>query len=132
MTETTDPVQPAAPAKGKWWETPAYKSFHKWAMIVFGVIILGVVALRAYTAFAPQMPSCSASQTGDVIRSIFKGKNVPLTNISDMTLVNETSSERNCQAHIETDSETATINYRITLEGKQFQVLITKVEARPR
>ena len=40
MTETTDQVQPAAPTKGKWWETPAYQRFHKWAMIVFAVIMI--------------------------------------------------------------------------------------------
>jgi len=132
MTETTDQVQPAAPTKGKWWETPAYQRFHKWAMIVFAVIMLGIGALKMYHAFVPEMPSCSASETADVIRNIFKGKDVPLTKLSDMTLVNETSAERNCSARIETKDETAAIGYRITLEGKEFKVLITKVDATPR
>jgi hypothetical protein len=132
MTETTDQVQPAAPTKGKWWETPAYQRFHKWAMIVFAVIMLGIGALKMYHAFVPEMPSCSASETADVIRNIFKGKDVPLTKLSDMTLVNETSAERNCSARIETKDETAAIGYRITLEGKEFKVLITKVDAKPR
>jgi hypothetical protein len=78
------------------------------------------------------MPSCSASETADVIRNIFKGKDVPLTKLSDMTLVNETSAERNCSARIETKDDTAAIGYRITLEGKEFKVLITKVDAKPR
>jgi len=132
MTETTDQVQPAAPTKGKWWETPAYQRFHKWAMIVFAVIMLGIGALKMYHAFVPEMPSCSASETADVIRNIFKGKDVPLTKLSDMTLVNETSAERNCSARIETKDDTAAIGYRITLEGKEFKVLITKVDAKPR
>jgi len=132
MTETTDQVQPAAPTKGKWWETPAYQRFHKWAMIVFAVIMLGIGALKMYHAFVPEMPSCSASETADVIRNIFKGKDVPLTKLSDMTQVNETSAERNCSARIETKDETAAIGYRITLEGKEFKVLITKVDAKPR
>ena len=127
MTETTNPAP-----KGKWWETPAYRTFSKWFMIVCAAII-GVLGLvRMYHAFSPQMPSCSASETADVIRSIFKGKDVPLTKLSDLRLVNETAAERNCSAQIETKDETATIAYRITLEGKEFKVLITKVDAKPR
>lgn len=130
MTETTNPVPPAP--KGKWWETPAYKTFSKWFLIACGAII-GVLGLvRMYHAFTPQMPACSASETGGVIRNIFTQKNITLTKLSDMTQVNETSAERNCQAHIETDAETATIFYRITLDGKEFKVLIVKVDAKPR
>ena len=130
MTEATNPVPPAP--KGKWWDTPAYQTVSKWFMIACAAIV-GVLGLvKMYHAFSPQMPTCSASETADVIRNIFKGKDVPLTKLSDMTLVNETSAERNCSAHIETSDETATITYRITLEGKEFKVLITKVDAKPR
>ena len=130
MTEATNPVPPAP--KGKWWDTPAYQTVSKWFMIACAAIV-GVLGLvKMYHAFSPQMPTCSASETADVIRNIFKGKDVPLTKLSDMTLVNETSAERNCSARIETKDETAAIGYRITLEGKEFKVLITKVDAKPR
>ena len=52
--------------------------------------------------------------------------------LNNMKTVTETSSEQNCQAHIETPAETGTIDYRITLEGSNFQVMVTKVEAAPR
>ena len=130
MTETTNPVPPAP--KGKWWETPAYQTVSKWFMIVCAAIV-GVLGLvKMYHAFVPEMPSCSASETGGVIRNIFTQKNITLTKLSDMTQVNETSAERNCSAHIETNDETATIFYRITLENNEFKVLITKVDAKPR
>jgi hypothetical protein len=130
MTETTNPAPPTP--KGKWWETPAYRAVSKWFMIVCAAIV-GVLGLvKMYHAFSPQMPDCSASETGGVIRNIFTQKNITLTKLSDMTQVNETSAERNCSAHIETNEETATIFYRITLENKEFKVLITKVDAKPR
>jgi hypothetical protein len=89
-------------------------------------------ALKAYNFFVPQMPACADSNTADVVRGIFKNKDVALTNLSDMKLDNETGSERNCLAHIETAGETGTIAYRITMQGKEFQVMITKVDAKPR
>ncbi len=50
----------------------------------------------------------------------------------DMKTVSETSSQQSCQAHVETTAETATIFYDITLQGSNFQVLITKVDAKNR
>ena len=49
-----------------------------------------------------------------------------------MKTVTDTSSAQTCQAHIETPAETGTISYSITLQGSNFQVLITKVDAAPR
>lgn len=140
MTETTDPTTPpplpgsaplpsAAPAAPS--KTLGQK-LTQWLSIIFALIIgvLGVVKL--YHVFAPSMPACDASETADLIRSIFKKKDIELTTLNAMTPVNETSSERNCQAHIETSSESATIDYRITMQGKEFTVLITKVDAHRR
>ena len=72
----------------------------------------------------PQMPACADSNTADVIRDIFKKKDVAPTQLSDLELDTETKSERNCLAHIETEGETGTIAYRITMQGKEFQVMI--------
>jgi len=78
-----------------------------------------------------QMPASVDTSVADVIRDIFKQKDITLTNLSDLKLDNETSSERNCPAHIETASETGTISYPITMQGKEFQVLIANVDTKP-
>jgi len=133
MTETTTPppLPPTAPAapRPKWWETPAWQKFQRWFMIVCAAIVGLLGLLKLYHAFVPQIPGCDASDTTDLIRSIFKQRDIELTTINGVALVSESSSERNCRAHIETSSETATIEYRITLEGSQFKVFITKVDA---
>ena len=82
--------------------------------------------------FTPQLPGCAADETGTVIRNIFKSKNADLTVLNDMKTMTNTSSAQTCQAHVETASETATIFYTITLDGKNFQVKIDKVDAKPR
>jgi len=87
---------------------------------------------QIYKAFTPQLPGCAAQATADVIRDIFKSKNVAITVLNNMTTVSESSSLQTCQAHIETAAETGTIFYTITLQGSSFQVLITKVDARRR
>ena len=78
------------------------------------------------------MPGCAAQATADVIRDIFKSKNVAITVLNNMRTVSETSSLQSCQAHIETAAETGTISYNITLQGSNFQVLITNVDAHNR
>jgi hypothetical protein len=132
----TDPSQPAAPASvtpnGKWWETPVWQRVTKIVTVVAGLIV-GVLGLvKLYNAFVPSIPSCSASSVAGVIRDIYKQKNIELTDLSDMKEVSATSAERNCQAHIETAQETGTLGYKITLQGNQFHVLITKADATPK
>jgi hypothetical protein len=130
MTETTNPVTPppaaAQPAKTFW------QKASRWGTIIAGVIVGLIGLLKIYNAFVPQMPGCAADETGTVLRDIFKKKDVELTALNDFRTVSDTSAQRDCQAHIETASETATIAYRISQEGKNFQVLITKVDATPR
>jgi hypothetical protein len=131
MTETTSsPTPPPLPPTAL--PKTLVQKLTPWVTIILGLII-GVLGLvKLYHAFVPQMPACDASETTDLIRSIFTKKDITLTALNGMKLVNETSDARNCQAHLETASETATIAYRITLQGKEFQVLITKVDAQPR
>jgi hypothetical protein len=45
--------------------------------------------------------------------------------------VSDGSAQRDCTAHIETPSEKATVSYRITMQGSDFQILITKVDSAP-
>jgi hypothetical protein len=125
--ETPPAAAPAPPAK--LWQTPGWQKFQRWFLIACAAIIGLLGLLKLYNVFMPQMPRCEASETTDLIRSIFKKKDIDLAALNAMTPVTETSSERNCRAHIETSSETATIEYRITMQGKEFTVLITKVDA---
>lgn len=126
------PPAAAPAARAKLWETPGYRKFQQWFLIACAAIIGLLGLLKLYNTFVPQMPRCDASETTDLIRSIFKKRDIELTTLNAMTPVSETSSERNCRAHLETSSESATIEYRITMQGKEFTVLITKVDARPR
>jgi hypothetical protein len=123
------PLAPAAAA-----EPPKtfWQKAQRWFMIVAGIIIGLSGLMQLYKAFTPQLPGCAADATATVIRDIFKKKDVELTVLNNMKTVTETSSEQNCQAHIETAAETGTIDYRITLEGSNFQVTITKVDAAQR
>src|ERR1035441_4942158 len=128
---TTNPVTPppaatAEPPKTFW------QKAQQWFLIVCGIIIGLLGLLKLYNAFTPQLPGCAADATATVIRDIFKKKDVELTVLNNMKTVTETSSEQNCQAQIETLAETGTIDYRITLEGSNFQVTITKVDAAQR
>lgn len=128
MTEPTNPA-PLAPA------APPQTAWQKWSRvltIVFGVIILLGGLVKIYKSFTPDLPGCAASETEGVIRDIFKQKKIELTKLNEMTTVDKTASEENCRAHIETADETGTISYHVTLEGKEFKVLITKVDAKPR
>ncbi len=146
MTETTNPatpplapsvnpplapsVQPTPPAA----TVEAPKTFwerNRRRFLIGVAIIVGLNGInQIYKAFTPQLPGCAAEATANALREIFKKKNIELTVLNDMTTVSETSSLQSCQAHIETTAETATVFYNITLQGSNFQVLITKADAK--
>jgi hypothetical protein len=129
MSETDKPA-PAADAAA---QAPTLtQKISRWVTIAAGIILGLIGLLKVYNYMVPQMPACADSNTADVIRDIFKKKDVALTQLSDLELDTETKSERNCLAHIETEGETGTIAYRITMQGKEFQVMISKVDAKPR
>jgi hypothetical protein len=103
----------------------------RWVAIAVAAVFVLIGAIKAYDFFMPQMPACAGGNTVDVVRGIFKNKGIALTALSDMKLDTESSAQRNCLAHIQTASETGTISSRITMQGRSFQVLITKVDAKP-
>jgi hypothetical protein len=128
MTETpsvTPPVKTAEPPK------TFVQKLSQWVTIGAGVILGLIGLLKVYNAFVPQLPTCASDETNAVLHDIFKKKDIALTTLNDFKMVSEASAQRDCQAHIETPSEKATVSYRITLQGKDFQVMITKVEAAP-
>ncbi len=148
MTETTNPATPPLapsvmpPLAPSVQLTPpaaaiaAPKTFwerNRRRFLIGVAIIVGLNGInQIYKAFTPQLPGCAADATANVIRDIFKKKNAEHTMLNDMKTVSETSSQQSCQAHVETTAETATIFYDITLQGSNFQLLITKVDAKNR
>ncbi len=106
--------------------------YQRWFYIAVAIIVGWSGINKIYQANTPQLPGCAAQATADVIRDIFKSKNVALTALNNMTTVSESSTQQSCQAHIETAAEIGTIFYTITMQGDKFQVLITKVDARRR
>jgi len=111
--------------------TTLMQKLNRWGLIA-AAIVLGLIGLlKIYNAFSPQMPSCESDNTSAVIHDIFKKKDIPLTAFNDIKTVSDESAQRDCSAHIETASEKATISYRISMQGSDFQVLITKVDPAP-
>jgi hypothetical protein len=105
------------------------QKLNRWGLYA-AAIILGLIGLlRLYNAFSPQMPTCGSDDATNVIRNIFKKKDIALTALNDFKTVSDESAQRDCSAHIETASEKATISYRIIKQGSDFQVMITKVDA---
>jgi hypothetical protein len=128
MTETKSATPAAATA-----EPPKtlMQKLNRWGLIA-AAIILGLISLlKIYNAFAPQLPRCGSDDVATVIRDIFKKKDVALTALNDFKTVSDGSAQRDCTAHIETPSEKATVSYRITMQGSDFQILITKVDSAP-
>ena len=117
----TDNAQPAG--------TPAQptfmQKFGKWVYGASGLIVAIIGVLKLADNFT--LPSCTSDRTKETIQSIFKSKDVELTNVSDMKPVTDTSSEKTCTAHVESKDETANIDYKISWSGWTAQVLIATV-----
>lgn len=123
---------PLAPAAAAEQPKTFWEKYKRWIFVAVGIIVGANGINKIYQAFTPQLPGCAAQATTDLIREIFKSKDVALTVLNNMTTVSESSSLQSCQAHFETAAETGTISYNITLQGDKFQVLITKVDAHRR
>jgi hypothetical protein len=138
MSDTT-PIPPArassSPVAGAAPPPAAPKSFaQKAAQWFVGacLIIAGLGGIiKGYTNIFT-LPSCESSTASDTLKSIFKSKDVEVSNISDFKSVTNTSSEKTCQAHVETPDELADIAYRIYWEGWTTKVMITDVQAKPK
>lgn len=120
------PAIPAAPAKA------AQRKIPGWVSAIVGAVFLFIGLLRLYNVFYPSLPGCDASTTTDLIRKIFKDKNVELTSLNNFKTLTDTSTQKTCQADAATAKETAVILYRVSWEGRDVQVLITHVDAHPR
>jgi hypothetical protein len=101
------------------------QKFGKWVYAVSAFIIAAIGVLKFADNFS--LPSCTADRTKSTIESIFKGKDVELTSVTNMQPVTDTSSEKTCTARIESKDETANIDYKISWSGWTAQVLIATV-----
>jgi hypothetical protein len=123
---TPAPASPAEAAPRTFWQKAT-----QWFIAACLIISGGLGILKGYNSFF-SLPACASDTAGDTLKSIFKEKNVEITALSDFKSVTDTSAERTCQAHVETPSETADIDYRIYKEGWTTKVMITEVKAQPR
>jgi hypothetical protein len=98
----------------------------KWVSVIAGLIVgvLGVVKMMdSFT-----LPSCDSSRSLDVIRSIFKDKNLPPPTLTDSkAAAGEAGNEKLCTAHYELPNEKGVLDYKVFWEGWSATVMITKV-----
>jgi hypothetical protein len=98
----------------------------KWVSVIAGLIIgvLGVVKMmESFT-----LPSCESNRSLDVIRSIFKDKNLAPPTLTDTkAAAGEAVNEKLCTAHYELPNEKGTLDYKVFWEGWTAKVMITKV-----
>ncbi len=104
----------------------------RWTSMVVGVIFVIVGFVRIYNVFSPGLPSCTSDSAKTSIGEIFKQKNVELSSLTNQKTLTDQSSEKTCQADFLTPAEAGTLFYRIFWQNKSAQVLITKVDTRPR
>jgi hypothetical protein len=125
MTESTQP--PPAEAPKTFWQKAS-----RWVIGIAGVILMISGLLKLAPVLFPSLPSCSSDSATNVVRSIFKQKNVELTKLGDIKTVTDTSAEKTCEGQVETPTERATIWYRVYWRDRDVMVMITKVDAKPR
>jgi len=117
---------PAPPAP----QAPKPGFGQKLAQWVLGIALLitGVLGImRSFNSYL-FLPACDSDTASATLKSIFKSKDVELTKVTDFKTVTDASSEKTCQAAIETSDEQATIDYRIFWDGWTAKVMITDVQ----
>jgi hypothetical protein len=138
MTDTPTTATPASSSQVPGAAPPAAaapRTFRQkatqWFIAACLIISGGLGLVKAYNNMFT-LPTCSSDTASETLKSIFKSKDVEVTSIVDFKSVTDTSSEKTCQAHVETPSELADIDYRIYWEGWTTKVMITEVKARPK
>ena len=98
-------------------------------VVAIALLISGSLGImRGYNSLFV-LPACDADTTSATLKNIFQSKSVELSKVSDVISTSNSSSERACEAHIETPEEKAVINYRIYWDGWSPTVMITEVKA---
>jgi hypothetical protein len=98
-------------------------------VVAVALLISGLLGMmRGYNSLFV-LPGCAADTTSATLKNIFQSKSVELSKVGDAATVSDSSSERTCEAHIETPDEKAIITYRIYWDGWSPTVMITEVKA---
>ena len=126
MSDIAKPTPAAEPPQDQ--EKPKQTLTQKltqWFVAIALLISGGLGLLKGYQQFT--LPSCTSDRTADTLKGIFKSKDVEVSDISAMTSLTDTYSEKTCTAHVKTTTEEANIEYRIYWDGWSATVMITKV-----
>jgi hypothetical protein len=97
----------------------------QWFIAIALLISGGFGILKGVDQF--MLPSCGSDRTTKTLKSIFKGKNIEMSDLTDVKTLTDTYSEKTCQAHVTTPGEQANIDYRIYWDGWSASIIITKV-----
>ena len=130
MSGTTPPPSGAGSRRAPRPVTSFWHKVGRWAVGI-AVVVSGVAGL-ARLADRVTLPGCEATRTADTLRSIFKDKAVEVTSIGEFKSVTDTYAEKTCQAHVDTPSEVADIDYRVYWDGWDVNVMITQVRSEPK
>jgi hypothetical protein len=77
------------------------------------------------------LPGCDSDTIQDTVRSIFEQTSTKLTVLDQIETVAEGDGTKSCKAHVESESETATVNYTVSWNGWTPQVKIDTVDVIP-
>ena len=104
----------------------ASRSIPKWArwFVAVCLILTGLINLMSYFV----LPSCDESNIVDTVKGIFKGKDVPLTSMTNIRLLSEADKDKTCAASVAYQGGEAQISYRIYWEGWDTIVRIADVQ----
>ena len=127
MTETPSETTPA-PAAAAGPPKTLWQKASRWIIGACGVVVAAGGLIKVYHAVTPTLPGCTTATTSTAVHDIFKEKKVQLDVFNDVKTLTDTSSEKTCQAHIETPIEIGSISYRLYWDGRQPKVIITKVD----
>jgi hypothetical protein len=97
------------------------------AIGALGVIVAAGVTLLNYFV----LPGCDADTIKDTIHSIFEQTSTKLTVLDQIETVAEGDATKSCKAHVESETEKATINYTVSWNGWTPQVKIDTVDVIP-
>jgi hypothetical protein len=125
MSDIVKPAPAAEPPQPQDKPKTLTQKLTQWFVAIALLVSGGLGLLKAFNQFT--LPSCTSDRTSETLKGIFKSKNVEVSDISAMTSLTDTYSEKTCTAHVKATSEEANIAYRIYWDGWSATVMITKV-----
>jgi hypothetical protein len=87
------------------------------------IVAAGVTLLNYFV-----LPGCDSDTIKDTVHSIFEQTSTKLTVLDQIETVAEGDGTTSCRAHVESETEKATINYTVSWNGWTPQVKIDTVD----